>query len=217
MTGKVAAFAPHAKIIHIDIDPASISKNIKVDIPVVGDARLILSELNRLVERRDRAAWFEKIDAWRTKHPLVLQGHGPQAAVRHPEDMRTSSGDNVIVATEVGQNQMWAAQWFTLQEAPDDHLLGRPGHDGLRLPGGNRRADGRPDAVVWDIAGDGSIQMNIQELATAVGYKVPVKVAILNNGYLGMVRQWQELFFNRRYSSTDIAYNNPDFVKVAEA
>jgi acetolactate synthase I/II/III large subunit len=216
VTGKVDAFAPHAKIIHIDIDPASISKNIKVDIPVVGDAKQILAEMNKLVEPRERAAWFEKIEAWKHKHPLSYKQTGlkPQYII---QEICKLSGDDVVVATEVGQNQMWAAQWFTYRKPRTIVSSGGLGTMGYGFPAAIGAQLGRPGATVWDIAGDGSIQMNIQELATAVGYKLPVKVAILNNGYLGMVRQWQELFFNRRYSSTDLAYNNPDFVKVAEA
>jgi acetolactate synthase-1/2/3 large subunit len=216
VTGKVAAFAPHAKIIHVDIDPTSISKNIKADIPVVGDARHILREINKLVERRDRSGWFAKIDAWRRKHPLSYKDTGlkPQYIIQKICEL---SGDNVIIATEVGQNQMWTAQWFTFRKPRTIISSGGLGTMGYGFPAAIGAQMGKPGAVVWDIAGDGSIQMNIQELSTAVGYKQPVKVAILNNGYLGMVRQWQELFFNRRYSSTDLAYNNPDFVKVAEA
>jgi len=216
VTGKVDAFAPHAKIIHIDIDPASISKNIRVDIPVVGDAKQILAEMNKLVEPRDRAAWFKKIEAWRSKHPLSYKDTGlkPQYIIQQICEL---SGDDVVIATEVGQNQMWAAQWFTYKKPRTIVSSGGLGTMGYGFPAAIGAQLGRPSATVWDIAGDGSIQMNIQELATAVGYKLPVKVAILNNGYLGMVRQWQELFFNRRYSSTDLAYNNPDFVKVAEA
>jgi acetolactate synthase-1/2/3 large subunit len=216
VTGRVDAFAPHAKIIHIDIDPASISKNVKVDIPVVGDARLILVELNKLIEHRERNAWFERIDAWRQKHPLAYKDSGlkPQYVI---EEICKASGDNTLIATEVGQNQMWAAHYFCYRRPRSIISSGGLGTMGYGFPAAIGAAVGCPDCVVWDIAGDGSIQMNIQELATAVGQKVAVKVAILNNGYLGMVRQWQELFFNRRYSSTDIAWNNPDFVKVAEA
>jgi len=216
VTGKVNAFAPHAKIIHIDIDPASISKNIRVDIPVVGDAGRILAELNSLVESRERKAWFDLIDQWRAEHPLAYKDTGlkPQYVIK--EICRLSPEDTVI-ATEVGQNQMWTAQWYTFRKPRTIISSGGLGTMGYGFPAAIGAQMGRPTATVWDIAGDGSIQMNIQELATAVGYKLPVKVAILNNGYLGMVRQWQELFFDRRYSSTDIAYNNPDFVKIAEA
>jgi acetolactate synthase I/II/III large subunit len=215
VTGRVDAFAPHAKIIHIDIDPTSISKNIRVDIPVVGDARHILSELVAQVEHRERKAWFEKIDAWRTKHPLAYKDTGlkPQYII---QEICKLSGDDVVIATEVGQNQMWAAQWFTYKRPRTIVSSGGLGTMGYGFPAAIGAQIGRPNSVVWDIAGDGSIQMNIQELATAVGYKVPVKVAILNNGFLGMVRQWQELFHGRRYSHTRMDYA-PDFVKLADA
>lgn len=216
VTGRLDAFAPHARIVHIDIDPASISKNVKVDIPVVGDARLILAELNKLIKHKDRDAWFEKISDWRAKHPLAYRENGlkPQYVI---QEICRASGDNVVIATEVGQNQMWTAQFFTFKHPRQIVSSGGLGTMGYGFPAAIGASFGCPGAVVWDIAGDGSIQMNIQELATAVGHKLPVKVAILNNGYLGMVRQWQQLFFNKRYSSTDLAWNNPDFVKVAEA
>jgi len=216
VTGKLDAFAPHARIIHIDIDPTSISKNIKVDIPVVGDAGRIIGELNKLVEPRDRSAWFERIEAWRRKHPLAYKDSGlkPQYII---QEISRLSGDDVIISTEVGQNQMWAAQWFLYKRPRTIISSGGLGTMGYGFPAAIGAQVGRPEATVWDIAGDGSIQMNIQELATAVGYKLPVKVAILNNGYLGMVRQWQELFFSRRYACTDLGPSNPDFVKVAEA
>ena len=216
VTGRLDAFAPHAKTIHIDIDPASISKNIKVDIPVVGDARRILGEINKLVEHKERKTWFDRIEAWRQNHPLAYKDTGlkPQYII---QEICKASGDNVIVATEVGQNQMWTAQYFTFTRPRTILSSGGLGTMGYGFPAAIGAAVGCPNSVVWDIAGDGSIQMNIQELATAAGHKLAVKVAILNNGYLGMVRQWQELFFNRRYSSTDLAWNNPDFVKVAEA
>jgi len=216
VTGRLDAFAPHARIIHIDIDPASISKNVKVDIPVVGDAKRILAEINKLTEYRDRKVWFDRIEAWRAKHPLTYKDTGlkPQYVI---EEICRASGDNVLVATEVGQNQMWAAHYFVYRKPRTIISSGGLGTMGYGFPAAIGAAVGCPGCVVWDIAGDGSFQMNIQELATAVGQKVSVKVAILNNGYLGMVRQWQELFFNRRYSSSDLAWNNPDFVKVAEA
>ena len=216
VTGRVDSFAPHAKIIHVDIDPSSISKNIKVDIPVVGDAKLILTELNKLVEPRERGPWFEKIAGWRERHPLSYKDSGlkPQYVI---EEICKASGENTLVATEVGQNQMWAAHFFIYRRPRTIISSGGLGTMGYGFPAAIGAAIGCPGSVVWDIAGDGSIQMNIQELATAVGHNLPVKVAILNNGYLGMVRQWQELFFNKRYSSSDLSMNNPDFVKVAEA
>jgi len=216
ITGKIEAFAPHARIVHIDIDPTSISKNIKVDIPVVGDARNILAEINKLLVPADRKAWFERIEMWRARHPLGYKDDGlkPQYIV---QEICRASTEDTIIATEVGQNQMWAAQFYTFRKPRTILSSGGLGTMGYGFPAAIGAQFGCPKSLVWDIAGDGSFQMNIQELATAVGYNQPVKVAILNNGYLGMVRQWQELFFNRRYACTDLMSNNPDFVKVAEA
>jgi len=216
ITGKIDAFAPHARIVHIDIDPTSISKNIKVDIPVVGDAKSILAEINKLLVPNERKAWFERIEMWRAKHPLTYRDDGlkPQYVV---QEICRASDENAIVATEVGQNQMWAAQYYCFRRPRTILSSGGLGTMGYGFPAAIGAQFGCPGSLVWDIAGDGSFQMNIQELATAVGYRQPVKVAILNNGYLGMVRQWQELFFNRRYACTDLMHNNPDFVKVAEA
>ena len=216
ITGKTDTFAPHARIVHIDIDPTSISKNIKVDIPVVGDAKGILAEINKLLVFNERKGWFERIEMWRTKHPLAYEDDGlkPQYVV---QEICRASDENTIIATEVGQNQMWSAQYYCFRRPRTILSSGGLGTMGYGFPAAIGAQFGCPGRLVWDIAGDGSFQMNIQELATAVGYKQPVKVAILNNGYLGMVRQWQELFFNRRYACTDIMQSNPDFVKVAEA
>ncbi|MHC4714385.1 MAG: biosynthetic-type acetolactate synthase large subunit [Planctomycetota bacterium] len=216
ITGKIDAFAPHARIVHVDIDPSSISKNIQVDIPVVGDAKHILGELNKIVEKNDRKGWFERIEMWRARHPLTYKDDGlkPQYVV---QEICRASGPDTVIATEVGQNQMWAAQYYCFRKPRTILSSGGLGTMGYGFPAAIGAQFGCPGTLVWDIAGDGSFQMNIQELATAVGYNQPVKIAILNNGYLGMVRQWQELFFNRRYASTDLRPNNPDFVKVAEA
>jgi len=217
VTGKLDAFAPRAKIVHIDIDPTSISKNIHVDIPVVGDARNILAELVKHVKRQPREAWHRRIADWKTKHPLAYDHDSgevkPQAVI---EELARLTPDDAIIATEVGQNQMWTALWYTFRKPRTLLTSGGLGTMGYGFPAAIGAQVGCPDRVVVDIAGDGSIQMNIQELTTAVNYKLPVKIVVLNNGYLGMVRQWQELFYNRRYSSTDLS-GNPDFVKVAEA
>ena len=218
VTGKVDTFAPNAKIIHIDIDPASISKSIKVDIPVVGDASNILEELSKYVKPAEHTAWLEQIKEWKKKHPLTYdrectEGVMPQHVV---EQIDEATRGEAIVVTEVGQNQMWAAQWFTYSHPR--HLIssGGLGTMGYGFPAAIGAQVGCPEATVFDVAGDGSIQMNIQELATACHNNIPVKIAILNNGYLGMVRQWQELFYKKRYSATRLS-GNPDFVKVAEA
>jgi len=215
ITGDVATFAPHATILHIDIDPTSISKNIRVDIPVVGDAADVLEGLLERVEERDRSAWLGRIDAWKQKHPLAYNDDGlkPQYVV---EQICEASDGRAIVSTEVGQNQMWAAQWFTHRYPRHFITSGGLGTMGYGFPAAIGAQAGVPDAIVVDVAGDGSIQMNIQELAPAVQNRIPVKVCILNNGYLGMVRQWQELFYKKRYSATELT-GNPDFVRVAEA
>ena len=215
ITGDVSKFATNATILHIDIDPASISKNIRVDIPVVGDASDVLAGLLSLMEHRDRKAWLEQIQAWKTEYPLAYEGDGlkPQYVV---EQICEASRGEAIVCTEVGQNQMWAAQWYTHTRPRHFISSGGLGTMGYGFPAAIGAQVGRPDAIVVDVAGDGSIQMNIQELAPAVHEKIPVKVCILNNGYLGMVRQWQELFYDRRYAATQLL-GNPDFVAVAEA
>ena len=234
VTGKLDEFAPLAKIIHIDIDPASISKNIQVDIPIVGDARNILKELNKIVTKPDTSAWLKQIRMWLEKYPLQYQQDGklkPQYVVEQIYEM--TKGD-AIICTEVGQNQMWAAQFYKYAKPRSFISSGGLGTMGYGFPAAIGAQLGCPDRLVIDIAGDGSFQMNVQELATAVINKVPVKVAILNNRHLGMVRQWQELFYGKRYSyscltkrpscplkcnepSEECPYYVPDFVKLAEA
>jgi acetolactate synthase-1/2/3 large subunit len=217
ITGKLDEFAPHAKIIHIDVDPASISKSVRVDIPVVGDARNILQQILKHVKHVERPEWFQKIAEWKAKHPLKYNNSGkyikPQYVI---EQLHEVTKGDAIITTEVGQNQMWAAQYFTYTKPRTFISSGGLGTMGFGFPAAIGAQFGRPDKLVVDIAGDGSFQMNIQELATAVYNKLPVKVIILDNGYLGMVRQWQELFYNKRYSHTRLS-GNPDFVKVAEA
>jgi len=217
ITGKIDEFAPHAKIIHIDIDPASISKSIRVDIPVVGDAKNILQELNKHIHLVERKEWFDKIKQWKEKNPLSYNNSGnvikPQYVI---EQICDAAKGNAIITTEVGQNQMWAAQYFTFTQPRTFLSSGGLGTMGYGFPAAIGAQLGCPDKLVVDIAGDGSIQMNIQELSTVARLNIPVKIAILNNGYLGMVRQWQELFYNKRYSSVNLN-GNPDFVKLAEA
>ncbi|MFA6472873.1 MAG: biosynthetic-type acetolactate synthase large subunit [Candidatus Latescibacterota bacterium] len=217
VTGKLTEFAPNARIIHIDMDPAAIAKNVDVDIPVVGDAKAILTQLLEVVDERKRNGWNEHIETLKRERPVFYEDKKgtlmPQYVV---EQIYEATKGEAIITTEVGQNQMWAALYYKFDKPRQFISSGGLGTMGYGFPAAIGAQIGRPDATVFDIAGDGSIQMNIQELATAVQYKVPVKVAIINNRYLGMVRQWQELFFNKRYSGTDIECQ-PDFVKLAEA
>ncbi|MBI5872637.1 MAG: biosynthetic-type acetolactate synthase large subunit [Candidatus Omnitrophica bacterium] len=216
VTGRIDAFAPGAKIIHIDIDPTSISKNIRVDVPIVGDAKEVLRDLIGYIKKSpDIKMWLGQIEKWRKEFPLTYKHDDklrPQFVI---EKIRELTGGDAIIATEVGQNQMWSCLFYQHNQPRTWISSGGLGTMGFGLPAAIGAQIGRPEKVVFDIAGDGSIQMNIQELATAVFNKLPVKIAILNNGYLGMVRQWQELFYNKRYSSTPL--KNPDFVKLAEA
>ena len=218
VTGRLDAFAPNAKVIHIDIDPSSVSKNVAVDIPIVGDAKNILIELNKIIKKPDTDQWLKRTYDWKKHHPLRYNDSDkkikPQYVV---EQIYEAAKDNAIICTEVGQNQMWAAQFYKYTQPRTYLSSGGLGTMGYGFPAAIGAKIGCPEKTVFDIAGDGSIQMNIQELATAVINKIPVKVAILNNGYLGMVRQWQELFYKKRYSHTYLTYGIPDFVKLAEA
>lgn len=224
VTGKIEAFAPHAKIVHIDIDPTSIRKNVRVDIPIVGDVKNVLRVLNRVLREEVkeqwaevRKAWLRQIEAWKEERPLNYTKSDtvikPQFVV---EKIYELTKGNAIITTEVGQNQMWAAQFYKFDRPRTLLSSGGLGTMGYGFPAAIGAQLAFPDKLVIDIAGDGSIQMNIQELATAVLNKLPVKVAILNNNYLGMVRQWQELFYNERYSYSHLDVV-PDFVAVAEA
>ena len=218
VTGKLDEFAPHAKIIHIDIDPASVSKNVKVDIPIVGDAKDVLQKLNKLVKKVDASEWAEKIEKWRDKHPLAYKKDNKLRPQYIIEEIRKATKGKAIICTEVGQNQMWAAQWYKYTKPRTFVSSGGLGTMGYGFPAAIGAQLGRPHDIVFDIAGDGSIQMNIQELATATINKLPVKIAILNNCYLGMVRQWQELFYKKRYSHTFLnTCACPDFIKLAES
>ncbi|MCM8790954.1 MAG: biosynthetic-type acetolactate synthase large subunit [Candidatus Omnitrophica bacterium] len=217
VTGKVDAFAPHAKIIHIDIDPASVSKTVDVDIPIVGDAKKVLKNLIEYVKKPDTSAWLKQIAEWKKLYPLKYKNDSklrPQYVV---EQIWEATKGDAIICTEVGQNQMWAAQFYKFTKPRTIISSGGLGTMGYGFPAAIGAQLGRPGTPVFDIAGDGSIQMNIQELATAVTNKLPVKVAILNNCYLGMVRQWQELFYKRRYSQVCMEGAQPDFVKLAES
>jgi len=216
VTGKLESFAPSAKIIHIDIDPSAISKNVKVDVPIVGDAKLVLAEMNKKVGRLDIKSWIEKLDEWKKKYPLKYEKDGlkPQYIV---EKISEITKGEAIICTEVGQNQMWTAQFYKFKKPRTLITSGGLGTMGFGFPAAIGAQIACPDKIVIDIAGDGSIQMNIQELATAVSNKLPIKIIILNNNYLGMVRQWQFLFYNKRYAFTSLERAQPDFVKIAEA
>jgi acetolactate synthase-1/2/3 large subunit len=227
VTGRLDAFAPQAKIIHIDIDPTSISKNVEVDIPIVADCKLALAAMNAWLDKssdynpaeiaEQHQPWVDQVKEWDAKHPLAYMEDGeiikPQFVI---ETLHKLTGGNAIITTEVGQNQMWAAQFYKFNHPRRLLTSGGLGTMGYGLPAAIGAQMAFPDATVIDVAGDGSIQMNIQELATARECGAPVKIAILNNNYLGMVRQWQELFYNRHYAST-VMEVTPDFVALAQA
>lgn len=224
VTGKTDCFASKAKIVHIDIDPTSVRKNIQVAVPIVGDCKISLTEFNRLVSENGLSAlnsqhqeWLDQIDQWRREHKLAYEQDDkvikPQFVIEKLYELTKGAA---IITTEVGQNQMWAAQFYHFNRPRQFITSGGMGTMGFGLPAAIGAQVAFPDQTVVDIAGDGSIQMNIQEMATAVQYRLPVKVVILNNGYLGMVRQFQELFYQKRYSHTSM-YAAPDFVKLAEA
>jgi acetolactate synthase-1/2/3 large subunit len=233
-TGNLQKFAPHAAVVHVDIDPASISRNVAVEIPIVGDARLVLEDLYQHLQPSSIGDWVRQTDEWKnTKPPAEIPGNthlSPTAVIRGISE----AFPDAIVTTEVGQNQMWTALYYTFRDPRTFLTSGGLGTMGYGFPAAIGAQLGNPDRRVIDIAGDGSIQMNIQELATAVSEGLPVIVAIINNGYLGMVRQWQEVFYGRHYSSSCLRRNArcprgcsspgdqcppyvPDFVKLAEA
>jgi acetolactate synthase-1/2/3 large subunit len=223
ITGKLSEFAPRAKFIHIDIDPAEISKNVPAHIPIVGDVKNILPRLTaeyraQAPERSRLDEWWNRIEGWRSQHPLGWEdstdsGIKPQSVI---QALYNATQGDAIVTSDVGQHQMWAAQYFHFKGPRRWINSGGLGTMGFGLPAAMGAQIGRPDETVICISGDGSIQMNAQELATCAEHGIPVKVFILNNGYLGMVRQWQELFWDRRYSQVDMG-QHPDFVKLAEA
>jgi acetolactate synthase-1/2/3 large subunit len=230
VTGRIDAFCPDADIVHIDIDPTSIRKNVQVGVPIVADCEQALAELLKLTEADgkksdaslfpagEREKWLAQIKQWRETYPLAYQQDlegaiKPQYVI---EELYRLTEGQAVVTTEVGQNQMWAAQYYHFAQPRTFISSGGLGCMGFGFPAALGAQVAMPDKLVVDIAGDGSIQMNIQELSTAVEYGLPVKVAILNNGYLGMVRQWQQLFYDRRYCATQMRHC-PDFVKLAES
>jgi len=225
VTGKIDEFAPDAKIVHIDIDPASISKNIVVDIPIVGDVKIVLRKILNELKRRnakplhpeDRERWLEQIEKWKKLHPLTYKNSKkvikPQFVI---EQIYEVTDGEAIIVPGVGQHQMWAAMFYRYSFPRQFLSSGGLGTMGFGLPAGIGAKVGRPDREVFVIDGDGSFVMTMQEIVTAVQYRIPVRVAIINNAYLGMVRQWQELFYDKRYSEVDLEVQ-PDFVALAEA
>ena len=223
VTSKLDAFAPHAKVLHVDIDPASIDKFVKTNLSIASDCKPVLQLLNKWISdksfkmpEKQTRAWLEEIQKWKEFAPLTYCKSDKIKPQHVVETLYRLTEGKAIISTEVGQNQMWAAQFYHF-DYPNSFLSsGGLGTMGYGFPAAIGAQVACPDKVVVDIAGDGSIQMNIQELATAVNYDLPVKIVILNNGFLGMVRQWQELFYGKRYSHSNIS-NVPDFVKLAEA
>ncbi len=216
-TGKLESFAPEAKIIHIDIDPAEIGKNVRVDVPIVGDAKLVLKELLKYVKYRARKEWQDKIERWKRKYPLSYSKDDKTLRPQYIVEKVNELVPDAVIATEVGQNQMWTAQYFKFEKPRKLITSGGLGTMGFGFPASIGAKVALPDETVIDIAGDGSFLMNIQELATAVDFEIGVKVFVLNNQFLGMVRQWQELFFNRRYSNVCLRCRRMEFTKIAEA
>lgn len=226
VTGKIATFAPHAKIIHIDVDPTSIRKNVRVDLPIVGDTKDVLAKMLAELDKQAKgitalhtslAAWHEDIRGWKEKHPIAYKQSSsvikPQYVI---QKLRELSNDDAIMATDVGQHQMWVAQFFEFHQPRTLLTSGGLGTMGFGLPAAMGAQAAFPNRQVICVCGDGGVQMNIQELATMVQNRLPVKIVILNNNFLGMVRQWQELFFDKRYSQTCLELPI-DFVKLAEA
>jgi acetolactate synthase-1/2/3 large subunit len=215
VTGRVNGFAPRAKVIHIDIDPAEIGKNVKVDVPIVGDARLVLEAIVKQVLPRGRSEWLAQLERWRDEHPLVVRESGgllPQYVIRQIYEV---TGGGAIMVTGVGQHQMWTAQHCCYDKPNSLISAGGLGTMGFGLPASVGVKVGCPEEVVWCVDGDGSFQMTMQELGTIAQERLDIKIAIINNTYLGMVRQWQGLFYERRYVATPLS--GPDFVQIAGA
>ena len=217
VTGKLEVFSPKSKKIHIDIDPSCIGKNVWVDVPIVGDAKNVLRELNKKVDRKtDIEPWLQQINEWKTKYPFEYRQKGDQIMPQYVIEEIYNLYSDAMITADVGQHQMWAAQYFKFTEPRQWLNSGGLGTMGFSMPAMIGAQIGRPDKTQVNINGDGSFIMTIQELVPAVSMKLPLKIFIINNMYLGMVRQWQELFFNKRYAAVDY-HDNPDFAKLAEA
>jgi acetolactate synthase-1/2/3 large subunit len=216
VTGNLASFAPHAKIIHIDIDPSSISKTVDVDVPVVGDARLSLEAMLEFIEHRDRKDWFAQIAAWKKRYPFKYHDDSKHAKPQYViEALNKLTKGEAVITTGVGQHQMWAAQFYRWTQPRQMITSGGLGTMGYGLPSAMGAALGAPGKTVIDIDGDASFQMTLYELATLAEYNIPTKIVILNNDFQGMVKQWQDLFYGHRYSNT--VMKNPNFAAMAEA
>jgi acetolactate synthase-1/2/3 large subunit len=217
VTGKLEEFAPNSKVIHIDIDPAEIGKNKRPDVPIVGDVKQVLSKLISKTHDREKDKWYNQVQNWKTEYPMIYPKSNteikPQQVI---EKISEITEGNAIIVTDVGQHQMWTAQYYNFKHPDKLCTSGGAGTMGYGLPAALGAKVGQPNETVIAVVGDGGIQMTSQELMTLAHFSIPVKVVILNNSYLGMVRQWQELFFDNRYSSVDLEIS-PDFVKLAEA
>ncbi len=217
ITGDTSAFAPNAKVVHVDVDPSEIGKSIPVDVPIVGDVKHVLRQLNPLVEETTRVQWIQRIEELKRDHPSLAIRETDSLIPQHViRELHKATNGEAIIVTGVGQHQMWAAQHYAFNEPRSLVSSGGSGSMGFEVPGAMGAQVGRPDKVVWSVAGDGGFQMTMCELATMVENRIPVKFAIINNGYLGMVRQWQEAFYERSYVATGYT-GNPDFVKLAQA
>jgi acetolactate synthase-1/2/3 large subunit len=215
VTGKPDEFAKNAKKIHIDVDPSSVNKTVRVDYPVIGDVKDVLTELIKLVGPVDAADWIRHVKEMKRKFPLVYQEKERILQQYIIQQISEATKGQAIVATGVGQHQMWTAQFYQFNRPRSLITSGGLGTMGFGLPAAIGAQFGCPDAVVWDVDGDGSFSMTSVELATAAKHKLPIKVAIMNNQFHGMVRQWQDLFYESRYAATEL--NTIDFVKLAEA
>jgi acetolactate synthase-1/2/3 large subunit len=227
VTGRLDGFAPDAKIVHVDIDPAELGKVRRPDVPIVGDCRLVIEQLVKVIAdlggedaQAERGAWRQTISGWQEKYPLTYEPSEPGELLKPQfvlEQLRDRSPEDTIVASGVGQHQMWTSQYWTFRHPYTWVNSGGLGTMGFSVPAAIGAKVGRPDRTVWAIDGDGCFQMTAQEMVTASTERIPVKIAILNNAYLGMVRQWQEMFYDERYSEVYLSPDLPDYVKWAEA